>query len=159
MVEVGYEFTVYTTTEREGYVTLCAVVMNFPDGSPRPFVVSATTDDGIASKLDFEQKMKTLFKISPYPASGVDYVGVADVPLIFGVGDYRVCLDMNVMNDSNCEIDPIEDFFSNLAYVSGEQPINIDPARTHVIINDTAEPECGRYTVTTVPEPHSSMSL
>ena len=60
MVEVGYEFTVYTTTEREGYVTLCAVVMNFPDGSPRPFVVSATTDDGIASKLDFEQKMKNL---------------------------------------------------------------------------------------------------
>ena len=60
MVEVGYEFTVYTTTEREGYVTLCAVVMNFPDGSPRPFVVSATTDDGMASKLEFEQKMKTL---------------------------------------------------------------------------------------------------
>ena len=60
MVEVGYEFTVYTTTEREGYVTLCAIVMNFSDGSPRPFVVSATTDDGIASKLEFEQKIKHL---------------------------------------------------------------------------------------------------
>ena len=32
----------------------------------------------------------------------------------------------------------------SVAYVSGEQPINIDPARTRVIINETAEPECGR---------------
>ena len=55
-----------------------------------------------------------------------------------------MCLDINILNDNNCEIDPIEDFFSNLAYVSGEQPINIDPARTRVIINETAEPECGR---------------
>ena len=140
-VDVGYEFTVYTTTEGEGFVTLCAVVMNSDEGSPRPFVVSATTDDGEASKLDFEQKMR---RISPYSASGVDYVGVANVLLIFGVGDYRVCLDINILNDSNCEIDPIEDFFSNLAYVSGEQPINIDPTRTRVIIKDTAEPECGR---------------
>ena len=48
------------------------------------------------------------------------------------------------MNDSNCEIDPIEDFFLNLDYVSGEQPINVDSTRACVIINDTAEPECGR---------------
>ena len=60
VVEVGYEFTVYTTTEGEGFVTLCAVVMNSDEGSPRHFVVSATTDDGIASKLEFEQKIKHL---------------------------------------------------------------------------------------------------
>ena len=143
-VDVGYEFTVYTTTEGEGFVTLCAVVMNSDEGSPRPFVVSATTDDGEASKLDFEQRMRRTLKFSRYSASGVDYVGVANVLLIFGVGDYRVCLDINILNGSNCEIDPIEDFFSNLAYVSGEQPINIDPTRTRVIIKDTAEPECGR---------------
>ena len=143
-IDVGYEFTVYTTTEGEGFVTLCAVVMNSDEGSPRPFVVSATTDDGEASKLDYEQKMKRTLKFSLYSASGVDYIGVANVILIFGVGDSRVCLDINILNDSNCEIDPIEDFFSNLAYVSGEQPINIDSTRTRVIIKDTAEPECGR---------------
>ena len=143
-IDVGYEFTVYTTTEGEGFVTLCAVVMNSDEGSPRPFVVSATTDDEEASKLDYEQKMKRTLKFSLYSASCVDYVGVANVLLIFGVGDYRVCLDITILNDSNCEIDPIEDFFSNLAYVSGEQPINIDPTRTRVIIKDTAEPECGR---------------
>ena len=55
-IDVGYEFTVYTTTEGEGFVTLCAVVMNSDEGSPGPFVVSATTDDGEASKLDFEEE-------------------------------------------------------------------------------------------------------
>ena len=68
---------------------------------------------------------------------------MATVLLIFGVGDIRVCSDIMILNDRNCEI-PIEDFFSNLAYVSGEQPINVDPTRTRVIIKDTAEPECGR---------------
>ena len=30
--------------------------MNSDEGSPGPFVVSATTDDGEASKLDFEEE-------------------------------------------------------------------------------------------------------
>ena len=55
-----------------------------------------------------------------------------------------MCHNFNVTDDDKCEIDPIEDFFSNLAYVSGKEPINIDSARARVIINDTAEPECGR---------------
>ena len=45
-IEVGYEFSVYTTTEGTGVVTLCAVVMNFPGGSPRPFTINAATEDG-----------------------------------------------------------------------------------------------------------------
>ena len=32
-----------------------------------------------------------------------------------------------------------------MVYVSGEQPILIDPARTCVIINDNTEPECGKH--------------
>ena len=47
-IEVGYEFTVYTATEEEGFVTLCAVIMNFPDGAPRPITINATTEDGTA---------------------------------------------------------------------------------------------------------------
>ena len=45
---VGYEYTASTTTEGERVVTLCAVVINFLDGSPSPFAVSATTEDGTA---------------------------------------------------------------------------------------------------------------
>ena len=52
-IEVGYEFSVYTTTEGIGVVTLCAVVMNFPGGSPRPFTINATTEDGSAGMNNF----------------------------------------------------------------------------------------------------------
>ena len=47
---VGYEFTSYTTTETMGSVTLCAIIYNPPSGvAPRPFTISATTQDGTAS--------------------------------------------------------------------------------------------------------------
>ena len=51
-----------------------------------------------------------------------------------------MCHDVEIINDNICEV---EVFFANLVYISGEQPIIINPARTVVIINDTAEPECG----------------
>ncbi|CAI8013538.1 hypothetical protein GBAR_LOCUS8570 [Geodia barretti] len=126
-IEVGYEFSVYTTTEGIGVETLCAVVMNFPGGSPRPFTINATTEDGSA-------------------VSGDDYVGVVDVPLMFQVGDDRVCHDVVIIDDDDCET-PFEDFFSNLEYGSGDMPIIITRDRTRVIINDTAEPECEPITV------------
>ena len=66
--------------------------------------------------------------------------------LVFNVGDSRVCHTVTITNDSICEIDPNEQFFSDLSYVSGEEPITIDPVRATVIINDTAEPECGKCT-------------
>ena len=141
-IDVGYELTAYTTTEGDGFVTLCTIIMNSDEGSPRPFVISSTTEDGVASKSGNEQSKKTL-QFSLFPVSGVDYVGVS-ADLIFGFGDSRVCHNVTIIDDGDCEIDPIEDFFANLAYVSEEQPINIDPDRTHVIIDDTAEPECGR---------------
>ena len=83
---------------------------------------------------------------SSYSVDTIDYTGVADVPLMFEVGDLRVCYDVEIIDDTICELESIEDFFANLAYVSGEQPIIIDPEMTRVIINDTAEPECGKLT-------------
>ena len=44
-----YEFPEYTTSETIGFVELCAVVTSHPGGTPRPFVISATTADGSAS--------------------------------------------------------------------------------------------------------------
>ena len=54
-----------------------------------------------------------------------------------------MCHDVEIINDNICEMESVEVFFANLVYISGEQPIIINPARTAVIINDTAEPECG----------------
>jgi len=47
-ITVGYERTVYTTTEGQGMVELCAVVTSHPGGAPRAFTISATTRDGTA---------------------------------------------------------------------------------------------------------------
>ena len=50
-ITVGYEFEVYTTTEGMGFVEICAVITQPPDGiAPRDFTVSSTTRDGTASK-------------------------------------------------------------------------------------------------------------
>ena len=50
-ITVGYEFEVYTTTEGMGFVEICAVITQPPNGiAPRDFTVSSTTRDGTASK-------------------------------------------------------------------------------------------------------------
>ena len=66
------------------------------------------------------------------------------VNLTFGIGEQSACFDVNIINDTICEFDPFEHFFADLTYVSGEHPILIDPAKTSVLTNDTAEPECGK---------------
>ena len=75
--------------------------------------------------------------------TNMDYSGI-EVPLSFGVRDRRVCHDIEIIDDNICEVEPIEDFFVILQYVSGDQPIIIDPANTHITINDIAESECGK---------------
>ena len=45
-ITVSYEGTVYTTTEGQGQVELCAVVTSHPGGAPRAFAISSTTRDG-----------------------------------------------------------------------------------------------------------------
>jgi len=77
-------------------------------------------------------------------AAPLDYGSVVNEELVFGLGDTRVCHTITITNDDICEIDPNEFFFSDLSYVSGIQPITIDPERAQVIIDDTNEPECSK---------------
>ena len=49
-IYVGYEFSLYTTTEGMGQVQICAVLMDpGPATAPREFVLSSTTESGTAS--------------------------------------------------------------------------------------------------------------
>ena len=51
-VFVGYEFSLYTTTEDIGQVEICAVLMDpGPTTAPQDFVLSSTTESGTASML------------------------------------------------------------------------------------------------------------
>ena len=45
-ITVGYEFTVYTTSEGEGMVELSVIIFDPPSGgAPRPFTLSMNTED------------------------------------------------------------------------------------------------------------------
>ena len=59
---------------------------------------------------------------------------------MFGVGDLRVCHDVDTLDDNECET-PFKDFFSNLKYDSGEMLINITQPRTQVLIDE----DCGKW--------------
>ena len=80
----------------------------------------------------------------------MDYEEVVDEQLVFNTGDTRVCHSITILQDNVCESDPNEYFFSNLSYVSGVQPISIDPPTAQVIIDDTNEPECEYINVTVI---------
>ena len=52
LVRVGYDPTVYTTSEGEGMVELNIFVFSHPvTGAPRPFTLSVNTQDGTAGML------------------------------------------------------------------------------------------------------------
>lgn len=61
---------------------------------------------------------------------------------MFNRGDIRVCHTIDILQDSICEDDPNEHFFSDLSYVSGVLPITINPPTAEVIIDDSDELEC-----------------
>ena len=71
--------------------------------------------------------------------------------LVFKIGDIRQSHTITILNDSICERDPNEQFFSNLNYVSGEKPITITPMRAEIVIDDFAEKECGKSSRTSRP--------
>ena len=74
--------------------------------------------------------------------STVDYTGVTNVSYVFEVGKVHVCHNVSIIDDTICE--PDENFSYLLEYISGQLPINLDQPATNIIIDDTAEPECGK---------------
>ena len=76
-------------------------------------------------------------------AAGDDYISVSAEDLVFDKGDTRVCHTVSIIDDGSCEIESVEDFFTLLQYISGIEPISINPSEAHVTINDSEEQECG----------------
>ena len=74
-----------------------------------------------------------------------DYIAVNGETLQFTAGESRNCHRITINQDRICE-DPNEDFFSNIALLSGDQPISVTRTPARVIIDDTNEPECSKYT-------------
>ena len=57
VITVGYELATYTTSEGEGTLELAITVFNFPtNGTPQPFTLSVSTEDGSAGMKFFYYK-------------------------------------------------------------------------------------------------------
>ena len=66
---------------------------------------------------------------------------------MFAEGATRVCHTIDILQDEMCEYPPNEFFFSDLAYVSGLLPITISPETAQVVIDDSSEAECSKYSI------------
>ena len=71
-----------------------------------------------------------------------DYGSLNGQVLQFNKNDERICYTIDVNDDDICENMPNENFFSNLAYDTGVQPITVVRDRAEVIIDDSLQPEC-----------------
>ena len=60
----------------------------------------------------------------------------------FNAGDVTQTHTITINNDEECEDEPNESFFSNIA-LDGGIDIDITIDQAVITINDTAEPECG----------------
>ena len=66
-ITVGYEFTVYSTSESAGVVEICAIIYEPSTGeAPRRFVVSSATRDGSASKRLSEGNIVNKVNVTTY---------------------------------------------------------------------------------------------
>ena len=63
---------------------------------------------------------------------------------MFEAGDVTQTHRIIINNDNECEKEPNENFFSNIALNTNNPDIFVTEPRATVTINDTAEPECGR---------------
>ena len=66
-----------------------------------------------------------------------DYLSTSGGMLTFNIGDARQCHDVGIVDDVIYEIE-VEQFFSNLALVSGA-PVTVDPPSIRVIIFDDTD--------------------
>ena len=63
----------------------------------------------------------------------------------FNAGDMTRTHTIIINDDDECEKDPNENFFSNIALDSGIPEITVTVPRAMVTIDDIAEPECGKH--------------
>ena len=61
----------------------------------------------------------------------------------FSAGDITKFHIILINDNIECEKDPNENLFSNIAVFSGIPDISVTVPRAHVTTDDSAEPECG----------------
>ena len=79
---------------------------------------------------------------TPISGTTLDFEPVVGIVLRFEVGESRICHNITIVNDDECE-EPAEFFFSNLTLGAvGDPPISLTNTPARITIDDTDEPEC-----------------
>lgn len=127
-------------------VELCVIITSPHGGAPDEVTLSVTTRDHTAGNNVHmvHTCYNCVHSMSLLAVAGHDYAAVVSDELVFRHGENRVCYTVNIQQDYVCENISNEQFFSDLAYVSGLQPV-IDPSTVLVFIDDTKEQECSKY--------------
>ena len=73
-----------------------------------------------------------------------DYVPVAGDIIQFNAGDVTQTHTITINDDNECEENPNENFFSNIALNSGIPEITVTVPQATVTIDDSGEVECGK---------------
>ena len=74
-----------------------------------------------------------------------DYVPVSGQIIQFNRGDVTQTHTITINDDNECERGQNESLFSNVSLDSGIPDITVSLPQATVTIDDTAEPECGKY--------------
>ena len=69
---------------------------------------------------------------------------MAGLIIEFNTGDVTQTYTITINDDEECEDEPNEYFTSNITLDTGIN-VAISPTQALITINDTAEPECGKY--------------
>ena len=132
------------TTESAGSVELTIRVFSHPGGAPRPFSLLVNIEDGTSS---MSETMIYNNSLSYTAVVDNDYVPVNGQLIQFNAGDVTQMYTILINDDDSCEKVPNENFFSNTILNRGIPDILLTIPRTTIIIDDTAEPECGKLKV------------
>ena len=145
-IEVGYEPTLYTTSEGERVVELTIVVFSHRDGgTPRPFTLSVFTENGTASTYIIVYGLMNInhLCVSINIASPDDFDSVTREIIQFDRGESVKTHTITINDDDECN-GRGEVFTSNIVLESGIQQIDVVEPRALIIIDDRDEPECGK---------------
>ena len=131
------------TSESAGSAELTIRVFSHPGGAPRPFSLLVNTEDGTASMSTTIINYLQLIFIYTAVVDD-DYVPVSGQLIQFNAGDVTQMYTILINDDDSCEKVPNENFFSNTILNRGIPDILLTIPRATIIIDDTAEPECGK---------------
>ena len=74
-----------------------------------------------------------------------DYISISRNIIQFNAGDASKTFTITINQDSTCEDDPNEYFYSTLSVMNPTHGIIFSPPRAVILIDDSLEAECSKY--------------